>query len=145
MSKKSDNYDYEFWLKQHYPTTIVAYRYTGVYSGGKYTCWPLDFWNLPDGIEGGDGECDEFWSKCDKSKVGIGNTPQEAFDDLERKLNDLCNKEHGLDYSFPDYMAFIQSVSPNIRYETAYRRAEKLLDICEECGITLKDFKKVEA
>lgn len=86
--------DYEFWLESHYPTTIVADRYTGVYSGGLFTCWPLDFFNLPDDIEGGDTDCDIFWFRCDKSEVGIGNTPQEAFEDLEKKIKDKLEKTH---------------------------------------------------
>ena len=75
--------------------TIVTDRYTGVYSGGEYTCWPLEYRNLPDEIEGGDTECDLFWSHCDKSKVGIGNTPQEAFEDLEKKMKEKLKKQGG--------------------------------------------------
>lgn len=57
-------------------------RYTGAYSGHRYTAW---VGNIPDDASGGDSTCAEFW---DTNKVifGGGSTPDEAVADLFRKL-----------------------------------------------------------
>lgn len=81
-----NNKDKKLWLNGHYPTTIVQDRYTGVYSGGKWTCWPLEFYMVPKEIDGYDTECSMFWDDCDRSVVGFGSTPDEALKDLELKF-----------------------------------------------------------
>ena len=71
-----------------FPLTIVADRYNGVYSGGKYTAWNADTCDVPRAINGNDTECIKFWfsaSNCGV-KYGVGNTPQEAIKDLKGKL-----------------------------------------------------------
>lgn len=88
--------DFEFWLENNYPTTIVNDRYSGTYSGGLWTCWPLDWWDIPEEIEASDPECELFWHKYDKTIVGIGSTPDSAMMDLELKLT---NKINGRNYS----------------------------------------------
>lgn len=75
-----------------YPLTIVKDRYTGVYSGGLYTAWNLDPDEVPIEICCGDSECMSFWMNND-ILVGIGNTMQDAANDLERKLESIPKKE----------------------------------------------------
>ena len=89
-----NEFDFEFWLENNYPTTIVNDRYSGTYSGGLWTCWPLDWWDVPEEIEASDPECELFWNNYDKSTVGIGSTPDSAMMDLELKLTNKiyeCN------------------------------------------------------
>ena len=66
-----------------YPCKIVADRYNGVYSGGRWTAWNLD--EIPEGAFDGDCECQEFWSSY-KDPVGKGDTPAAAFQDLVKHL-----------------------------------------------------------
>ena len=80
MDKKEGMYD--FWKRYQYPTTIVADRYDGVYSHGKWLAFPCDYYSLPEDFDGGDLECGDFWRKY-KGPVGKGNTPQEAFESLK--------------------------------------------------------------
>ncbi len=68
-----------------YPLTIVADRYTGTYSGGTYTAWPLKTEDLPSEIESDDVSCSEFFNTYDKP-YGVGNTPNDALMDLARKM-----------------------------------------------------------
>ena len=67
-----------------YPLTVVAYRYGGVYSGGRFTAWNLDPCDVPEAPWGDDGEASEFWwaGGVDGFIVGVGSTPKEAIDDL---------------------------------------------------------------
>lgn len=76
----------EFWCNNQYPLTIVRDRYCGSYSGGMFTAWPVDENQIPVEQRGDDMSCDTFWSKVDMSYIGIGNTPQEALDDLMSKM-----------------------------------------------------------
>lgn len=68
-----------------YPLTIISDRYTGVYSKGIFTAWNLDFFDVPRDIEDCDVTCGAFWSKFE-GIVGLGNTPDEAYEDLYYKL-----------------------------------------------------------
>ena len=70
------------WCRDCYPTTIVIDRYGGTYSGANWLAFPCLFENVPKSIEGGDGECMDFWDDY-KGAVGKGKTPQEAFDNLK--------------------------------------------------------------
>ena len=72
------------WLEYEYPTTIIADRYNGTYSGGKYTCWAMDADMIPPEVEGGDAECYHFWHTTDLI-VGKGATPDKAMLDLRQK------------------------------------------------------------
>lgn len=67
-----------------YPLTVVCDRYGGAYSGGRYTAWNLDHYNVPDSIHGDDMTCMEFWEDSSQKygKVGKGSTIKEAMDDL---------------------------------------------------------------
>lgn len=68
-----------------YPMTIVADRYGGCYSGGAYTAWNLELWEVPDEIGCGDLICAAFWAD-NKLICGKGDTPDEAERDLIRRI-----------------------------------------------------------
>lgn len=70
-----------------YPVTIVSDRYGGTYSGGQYTAWLCDPWDVPSEIDEGDVGCSQFWCNC-KEIVGKGATPMLALEDLRTKLNE---------------------------------------------------------
>ena len=69
-----------------YPVTIIEDRYTGVYSGGKWTAWNCYPEDIPDDPDDDDVTCCTFWTPTNSAQVGIGNTPDEALRDLERKI-----------------------------------------------------------
>ena len=73
------------WLDGYYPTTIVSDRYNGTYSGGQWLAFACDYWDVPDGVDGGDTECESFWNDNEYA-VGRGSTPQEAFDNLKELM-----------------------------------------------------------
>lgn len=87
--KELDN-EYQKLVDKIYPITIISDRYSGTYSGGEWTAWALDPWNLPDGIFDSDVECAVAWRnlkedrKRGKLAFGVGNTPEEALRDLVR-------------------------------------------------------------
>ena len=84
--------------KQIYPLTIVLDRYTGVYSGGYFTAWNCDFMEVPEEIDSDDVTCYEIWDEIREGrfsrknafgkpiKVGVGNTPQEAIENLRGQI-----------------------------------------------------------
>lgn len=76
-----------FWLETHYPTTIVRDRYDGTYSGADWLAFPLDYWNVPDEVDGGDSECMMFWEDYE-GVVGKGNTPELAMANLVAKMEE---------------------------------------------------------
>lgn len=69
-----------------YPTTIVQDRYGGCYSGGEYTAWLLEPWEVPGEIGCGDLICGAFWAE-NTLPYGKGDTPDEAERDL---INKIC-------------------------------------------------------
>ena len=69
-----------------YPCTIVADRYNGSFSGAPWIAYRLSYFELPDELDAGDGECHDYWAKEDKSLIGFGQTPQEAYNDLKKKV-----------------------------------------------------------
>lgn len=69
-----------------YPCTIVADRYSGSFSGAPWIAYRLSYFELPDELDAGDEECHDFWAKEDKSLIGLGQTPQEAYDNLKKKI-----------------------------------------------------------
>lgn len=71
--------------KEIYPLTIIYDRYGGTYSGGAYTAWNCNPYDIPNGPFSSDCECSDFWCKC-KIPVGKGRTPDEAIADLWNKL-----------------------------------------------------------
>lgn len=81
-----DIYDLEIWLEDNYPATIVYDRHSGEYSGGNWTCWPVLPNEIPQDVYGDRLSNMFFWNSFEKSVVGIGDTPQEALEDLRGKL-----------------------------------------------------------
>jgi hypothetical protein len=62
-------------------------RYGGAYSDHSYTAWRGV---RPDGISDPDPTCEEFWKEWkDKAVYGGGETPQEAYLDLVKKIDAL--------------------------------------------------------
>lgn len=72
-------------MNEIYPLTIINDRYTGTYSGGIFTAWNMDYYEIPTDPDEDDVTCMLFWAKTDII-VGRGETPQEAVDDLKRRL-----------------------------------------------------------
>lgn len=74
-----------------YPLTIVADRYGGVYSGGKFlafNCLPNE---VPEDIDKDFPYCRNFWvsrrtSYQSKIIIGKGQTVEEAVENLYRQL-----------------------------------------------------------
>ena len=94
-----------------YPLTIVEDRYGGCYSGGAYTAFCMDGSELPWQIDAGDVECDCFWKKYNDIfkedpnniyKVGIGRTPNEAVNDLAKKIKDKYEEFSEFDWKVFD-------------------------------------------
>ena len=75
-------------MTEIYPLTIISDRYGGTYSGGDFTAWNLDYYEIPTGPAEDDVSCMLFWDTTD-IVVGRGNTPQEAVDDLRQRLEAL--------------------------------------------------------
>ena len=81
-----------------YPLAIIVDRYDGTYSEGSFTAWNLHPETIPDEIYSDDWTCHDFWNEVrndEKSyeyrkyhnKFGVGNTIQDAIDDLYKKLS----------------------------------------------------------
>lgn len=77
----------QIWLEDNYPATIIADRYDGAFSGASWLAFPIDYWDIPDEIDGGDTECYLFWKEYD-GIVGKGATPQEAFNNLRKAMEE---------------------------------------------------------
>lgn len=69
-----------------YPIIVIQDRYSGVYSGGKYTAW--NTFDIPEEIDESDPICAEFWYTY-IGTVGKGDTPEEAIKDLYIKTEVL--------------------------------------------------------
>ena len=76
------------WKKLHYPVTIIGDRYNGVYSNGRFLAFPIIYRRMPAGPDGSDADCMDFWKDNKLIPVGKGNTPEEAYDDLIKKVDD---------------------------------------------------------
>ena len=75
----------DFMEDEIYPLTITADRYSGAYSGGRYTAWNLCAEDVPEGIEADDCGCYDFWKK-NEIVCGLGATVSEALADLYVKM-----------------------------------------------------------
>lgn len=80
-----------FMEDEIYPLVIIRDRYTGVYSGGKYTAWSGDVEDIlpPPEVEVDDVVCRNFWYAQEDNPtyiVGKGDTVSEALADLYIKL-----------------------------------------------------------
>ena len=86
FNEKCKDVHLDFWTKYKYPVTIVSDRYHGAYSGGEFLAFPVHEWEVPYDHDGDDGTCMYFWNDVDSSFIGIGDTAQEALDNLCEKL-----------------------------------------------------------
>lgn len=68
-----------------YPLTITLDRYTGSYSGGKWTAWNCEPSEIPEGPFEDDVGCCCFWAE-NEIPVGVGDNITEAIVDLKKKL-----------------------------------------------------------
>ena len=80
-----------------YPLTIIQDRYSGMSAGGTFTAWNREVECIPDEVSGGDFEAigfwEDYWSNYDNitrdfDVIGVGNTPNDAVDDLIRRLQE---------------------------------------------------------
>lgn len=87
MINKNNITDIKQFLENDYPLTIVKDRYSGAYSGGEYCAFPLLYFEMPQEVSGNDKVCSSYWSEEDNLPylVGIGSTPEEAWQDLHDK------------------------------------------------------------
>jgi hypothetical protein len=67
-----------------YPVTIVPARYGGGYEPGPWLAFPHPPSGLPEGWDGDDIRCAEFWETW-TIPVGAGETPNDAYGDLQLK------------------------------------------------------------
>lgn len=73
-----------------YPTTVTRARYGGTYSGASWHAWPLEPQQVPLDATGSDVACATFWDDYSEP-VGLGNTPNEAVEDLTQQLKEILS------------------------------------------------------
>lgn len=79
----------QLWRRTSYPTTIINDRYGGTYSGGQWLAFPLDYYDVPEEIDGEDIECMMFWDNVpDDIIIGKGESALAALCDLTEKIID---------------------------------------------------------
>lgn len=80
-----------------YPLTIIQDRYSGLFAGGTFTAWNREFNCIPDEVDGGDFDSIDFWEDYwsnynkitrDFDVIGVGNTPNDAVEDLVKRLQE---------------------------------------------------------
>lgn len=72
-----------------YPLSIIEDRFTGSYSGGKFTAWHAEANEIPSDVFSDDVICSVFWNNPDKHNsplFGIGDTIYDAVTDLYKKM-----------------------------------------------------------
>lgn len=89
LAEKGEKAEQDLVRLSDYPLTIVADRYGGCYSGGAYTAWNLEPWEVPSDIFDGDLGCGSFWAE-NRLICGKGGTPDEAERDLFNKIREIC-------------------------------------------------------
>ena len=77
-----------------YPLIILRDRYNGAYSGGIFTAWNKEPEKIPYEVGSDDMDALDFWQwyydwydkiKRPEDIIGIGNTPNDAIEDLIKK------------------------------------------------------------
>lgn len=72
-----------------YPLTIFHTRYNGGYEGGLYVALNVRFENVRTSLTGDDAECMEAFAILEEEMpIGRGDTPNEALNDLLRRMNE---------------------------------------------------------
>lgn len=80
-----------------YPLTIIHDRYGGVYSGGNFTAWPYDHWDIDDGVDGDDVSCMTYWNTTE-DLAGRGDTIIDAVIDLGRRAKEEYERFEDIDF-----------------------------------------------
>lgn len=81
-----------------YPLTITVDRYTGAYSGGRFTAWNLEPNEVPTEPFEDDVSCMDFWyGNRNGCVVGVGNTVEAAVANLYILLRCDTNEALTLD------------------------------------------------
>lgn len=73
-------------VKVPYPLTILLDRYSGCYSGGRWTAWNLPHEAVPGDVDDDDVTCMNFWTG--EMCIGRGDSPEKAVEDLLRRLEE---------------------------------------------------------
>lgn len=81
-----------------YPVSILEDRYDGTYSGGSWIAIAASdefigdmtrYRYVYDGAHDGDDGAANFWAESKNCKwIAVGNSPQEALDNLRRKIHE---------------------------------------------------------
>lgn len=69
-----------------WPLTIMLTRYNGVYEGGKWAAFNLSPAHIPAEAHGNDVTCATWWDYLGSKIAGVGNTPEEAVENLKPKI-----------------------------------------------------------
>lgn len=73
-------------MSEIYPLTITSDRYGGAYSGGEYIAWNLYAFEVPEDPFLDDVTCMEFWYSNDEKNCAVGETIEEAVENLRKKM-----------------------------------------------------------
>lgn len=72
--------------------TIIADRYGGTYSNGRFIAVPVSYQSVEFYLDGSpmddDNSVQELWDRASGLIVGRGQSPNEAYEDLRRQLDD---------------------------------------------------------
>lgn len=78
-----------------FPLTVIADRYNGIYSGGKFLAFNCLANEVPDIVNASDASCSRFWSKFYQTTsilpIGVGQTVEEAVGNLYIQLKERGN------------------------------------------------------
>lgn len=71
-----------------YPIIIRQSRYSGVYEGGRWFAYHEGMeigYGYYEYIYGDDDDAVEFWGSYEAGRFGVGNTPNDALEDMCKK------------------------------------------------------------
>lgn len=94
-----------------YPCTIVMDRYDGTYSGGKWLALDCDPEYIPEEIGGSDPQESRFWRSdynelyAKRFPIGKGDTPNKAYEDLQKKVWELNNQTEDAEIITPKLLS----------------------------------------
>ena len=123
------NWDVFNHMDTIYPLTIIADRYSGVYSGGEYTAWPCGEADIPSEVFMDDVSCAHEWGviKSERQHVGIGCTPSVALVDLYLKQHSIFVEDYLMTVKHADDGIIITPLNERpikIDFNTAMKIAE---------------------
>lgn len=80
-----------------YPLTIIHDRYSGVYSGGKFTAWPYEHGMIDEDVDADDVSCMTYWYNTE-DVAGRGDTIIDAVIDLGRRAKEKYDRFEDIDF-----------------------------------------------